>query len=298
MDPIASGTARRVAERLRGVALVRFSSAPDKGGDGTEGRKLLRFDVLGCAMRFAYREGQELEGDQDLLFATIRRPWTMPFAPFTTRVGATLGNDYFTVSPSVPGEPTCYFRSGPSAIAKDARARPVRTARMPRRGPADRRRHGRPLPEVGEGPSALGAGARVRVRTLRRTPALRFDPYRCGRGLRPKGLVHARRAAHAASRPRARAARALARRPRLSRLRRPAGPAFACHPHAHAHRGALAPVRADDLAAHRAHGRRVRPVAAKLDQAFGDEPGRRRQPERQRMVALLAGLPTRCPRSR
>lgn len=219
VDPIASGTARRVAERLRGVALVRFSSALDKGGDGTEGRKLLRFDVLGCAMRFAYREGQELEGDQDLLFATIRRPWTMPFAPFTTRVGATLGNDYFTVSPfSVPGEPTCYFRLRPERdVAKDAREpRPARTREERRAALARRIADGTAVLylEVGEGPfGPWERGARVRVRTLREdVPTLRFDPYRCGRGLRPKGFVHAlRRAVYAASqaaRATARAARA------------------------------------------------------------------------------------------
>ena len=53
-------------------------------------RRMCRlFDVLGLALRIRPRTGPALDehaalGDQDLLFATIRSPWTTLLAPFTT----------------------------------------------------------------------------------------------------------------------------------------------------------------------------------------------------------------------
>src|SRR4051794_13282844 len=61
---------RAVAERLSGPAMARLSSAWWQERDLP--------DALGCALRFG--------DDQDLLLATIRRPWTTPFAPLSTRV--------------------------------------------------------------------------------------------------------------------------------------------------------------------------------------------------------------------
>src|SRR4051794_31016247 len=64
-----------LASALRGKALVRFSGALWK-------RPSSRLpDVLGCAIRVY---GEDGSGDQDLLFATIRRPWTTGLAPLTT----------------------------------------------------------------------------------------------------------------------------------------------------------------------------------------------------------------------
>src|SRR5581483_12347742 len=65
-----------LAERLVGDALVRFSGALWK-------EEPHRPDVLGCAIRFRHDASDSAEpepGDQDLLLATILRPWTMPIA--------------------------------------------------------------------------------------------------------------------------------------------------------------------------------------------------------------------------
>src|SRR5687768_1326878 len=85
-----------LGERLAGPALARFSSAWWK-------RREWR-DVLGIALRFtsasAERQGARAEpGDQDLLLATIRRPWTMALAPLTTDHRDFLANHYYGVSP-------------------------------------------------------------------------------------------------------------------------------------------------------------------------------------------------------
>src|SRR4051794_15296201 len=78
-----------LALALRGRALVRFSGALWKTNDTHLP------DVLGCAVRLTDGEGS----NQDLLFATIKRPWTTALAPLTTRVDDYLANDYFGVSP-------------------------------------------------------------------------------------------------------------------------------------------------------------------------------------------------------
>src|SRR5205807_1930400 len=59
-------------------------------------------DVLGLSLRFRRNttETAEPDGDdQDLLFATIRSPFTMALSPLTTRAGDYLANLYYAVSP-------------------------------------------------------------------------------------------------------------------------------------------------------------------------------------------------------
>ena len=83
-----------LGEALRGAALVRFSSAWWKGPAELP-------DALGCALRFRYADAPSSEAagdDQDLLFATIRRPFTTPLSPLTTDAHDFLGNDYYAVS--------------------------------------------------------------------------------------------------------------------------------------------------------------------------------------------------------
>jgi len=85
VEPLAEGGALgRLARRLQGEAIVRLSSAWWRGGKEWP-------DVLGVAVRFA--------GDQDLLAATIRSPWTTLVAPLTTLTHDFLANDYYAVSP-------------------------------------------------------------------------------------------------------------------------------------------------------------------------------------------------------
>lgn len=182
-----------VAEALAGVALVRWSSALWKSGERT--------DVLGCALRFTSPPltFEPKPGDQDLLLATIQRPWTMPISPFTTRTHDFLANVYFGVSPfEVVGLGRVEWRVAPLAPS------PAGADRRERLGLAalSRARLSLELAPY-PGPWHRPDPARfARVAVLELTgeleldqEALRFDPFRSGRGLEPVGFVHALRKA-------------------------------------------------------------------------------------------------------
>jgi hypothetical protein len=181
--------ARALAERLRGSALVRFSGALWK-------RERRLPDVLGCALRLRHGDGESaaaLGDDQDLLFATIRRPWSMPLSPLTTHVHDYLANDYFAVSPFRSPDVTqpFYLRLHPVAWESDGRGtRSARLDRAVRAGAAMLNIELSARPFDGWRPLA-------RVR-LERTAdvddeALRFDPFRAGRRIQPFGFIHALR---------------------------------------------------------------------------------------------------------
>lgn len=187
-----------VAEALGGVALVRWSSALWKGGEWT--------DVLGCALRFTSPplSIEPQPGDQDLLLATIQRPWTMPLSPFTTRTHDFLANVYFGVSPfEVEGLGRVEWRLVPVAPSPAGEQRRERLARAMAQG-ASLSLELAPYSGPWRRPSATRF---ARVAELLLTgeleldqEALRFDPFRSGRGLMPVGFVHAlRRATYAAS---------------------------------------------------------------------------------------------------
>lgn len=178
-----------LAVALRGPALVRFSGALWRTDDPR------RPDVLGCALRLP--DGRR--GNQDLLFATIRRPWTMGLAPLTTHVEDYLSNDYFGVSPfSLEDVPRRFY----------LRLRPLR------QGGYGEDRTERLLRALDEGPVVLAIDASYRPRSEWREvarlrvvrwaphddPRLRFDPFSTGRGIVPRGVIHAlRHGAYAAS---------------------------------------------------------------------------------------------------
>lgn len=183
-----------VAGRLAGPALVRVSTAWWR-----RGRELP--DALGLAVRLRGRDPPTAvaeAGDQDLLLATIRHPWTTPFAPLRTHVHDFLDNDYYGVSPFfVDGIGRVYLRAvgsrphGPGADRASRFARAVRDGaaswRLQARRPGERAWHA--LVEL-----------RPRARVDIDQAALRFWPFRDGRGLHPRGFVHAlRRAAYSAS---------------------------------------------------------------------------------------------------
>lgn len=179
------GAPTALGERLRGPALARFSNALWKS-------RWEHLDVLGLALRFRQSDAVSAapdEGDQDLLFATIRRPWTMASSPFTTRVGDFLANRYFAVSPfDAPGFGRCYLR-----------LTPLRTSSG--RGPD---REARLLDAVSDGDVRLALEVRrawksrwepvAVVRVLEPAAvdqeALAFWPFRAGRGVEPRGFVH------------------------------------------------------------------------------------------------------------
>lgn len=193
VTPLPGGGA--LGEALAGSALVRFSGALWKS-------RWEHLDVLGCALRFRRRDDASTEpdaGDQDLLFATILRPWTMGLAPFTTDASDYLANLYYAVSPfDVPGFGRAFLRLRPA----------------PQHGARGRDRSARLDVTVAYEGVVLTLEVRQRWRwgwvpvatiALRGRAdvdqeALAFSPFRDGRGIVPRGLVHAlRRAVYPAS---------------------------------------------------------------------------------------------------
>lgn len=192
-----------LADRLAGPALVRFSGALWKHAESAP-------DVLGCALRLRHDRSDSAEpgaGDQDLLFATILRPWTMALSPFTTNARDYLANDYFAVSPFDVGlERRVYLRlrpAHPSSATQGTRSE--RLARDVEDGRASLSL------ELAQGP--FGPWAPVAAVVLERAAevdgeALRFRPFRQGRGIRPRGFIHALRLGVYTLSQRARPARA------------------------------------------------------------------------------------------
>jgi len=213
-DPEVRALAEEVRARLLGPVLVRFSGALWKKGSWP--------DVLGCALRFSAEPeaASPLPGDQDLLLASIRRPWTMIFSPFATNARDYFGNRYYGVSPftvSPEGE-----GRDPLRIEWRLRARPG-LMRSPTSSSLEaltaREQALRARVDAGDACFILGLDAYpgclhlprdhrfvpvVALRLLRPSSldqeALRFEPFRHGRGIVPVGFVQeARRAAYAAS---------------------------------------------------------------------------------------------------
>lgn len=173
--------------RLAGDAMARFSGAWWRGGKEWT-------DVLGLALRIGP------EPTQDLLFATIRSPWTTLLASLSTKQHDFLANDFYAVSPfDMEGVGRVKLRvRSPRAGRPGGKDRSDRLARAVAAGAAIL------TLEIRE----LGPGKRWRpVAQVALTgpmqvdqEALRFSPFRDGRGIRPRGFVHAlRKATYAAS---------------------------------------------------------------------------------------------------
>jgi hypothetical protein len=178
-----------VAARLTGPVLTRWSSAWWRGDKEWP-------DVLGLAVRFRHDEAVSTEpadGDQDLLLATIRRPWTTPLAPLTTRVHDFLSNDYYAVSPfDIAGLGRAQLRVVSVQTAPEAASRRARLARAVETGAAHWRIEVRPDGTHQWQPLVeLRLTSPVQLDQQR----LRFSPFQDGRGLNPRGLVHALRLA-------------------------------------------------------------------------------------------------------
>jgi hypothetical protein len=180
--------------------LLRWSSALWKGGE--------RMDVLGCGLRFARAplSAEAHAGDQDLLMATIQRPWSMPFAPFATHTHDFLDNVYYGVSPfevdGLGGKMEWRLVSEYRGLVGDNRQ--ARLAQAMVDGHARLRLEVAPYKGPWLRPQSHDFKSVVRLKLTGwlevDQEALRFDPFRSGRGLRPVGFVHAlRRATYAAS---------------------------------------------------------------------------------------------------
>lgn len=191
----AEGPGAEIARRLAGPALVRMSSAWWRGGKEWT-------DVLGCAVRF--RSDPEAthvpaEGDQDLLFATIRSPWTTLLASLTTDVHDFLANDYYAVSPfEVPGLGRVKWRLVTPGSSAGRGDRAQRLEDAVRQGQAVLHLEARHLGL--RKPWIPVAELRLLERVVMDQAALRFSPFRMGRGIEPRGWIHAlRHATYAAS---------------------------------------------------------------------------------------------------
>ena len=194
VDAIGAGALAPLGHALQGTALVRFSNALWKAARWP--------DALGCAISFGEPNADD---EQHLLFATIRRPWTMPFSPFTTNVGHYLANDYFAVSPfEVPAlTERRWLRITPEVKAAAPKAsrwaeRRDALSRSIDRGTATL------LLQASSSPwGPWESAARIRLTELIAgdPPALAFDPFVDGRGVVPTGFIHAiRLGAYAGSR--------------------------------------------------------------------------------------------------
>lgn len=184
----------RIAARLEGRALVRMSSAWWKGEKEWP-------DDLGLAIRF--RSSDEVtpepaEGDQDLLFATIRNPLTTVLAVLTTHVHDFLANDYYAVSPfkvqGVAGKVKWRLVSSrPETVGESRIARLLNAVRST--GAVftlQAKLDGVPYRDV--------ATVRLIQQVELDQRQLRFNPFRSGRGIEPTGLVHMlRKGAYAGS---------------------------------------------------------------------------------------------------
>lgn len=201
----AEGEAAVLGAHLAGPALVRFSSALWTGG-----REWI--DVLGCSIRFRSEPVPSVlpaVGDQDLLCATLRTPLTTLLAPLRTHRHDFLRNDYYAVSPFlVEGLGKVKFRVVTGRVRLPGSDRGERLQRAVEAGLASLRLEWRP---VRSGPWQGLCAIRPVQRLDLDQEALRFDPFRNGRGLRPAGLVqYLRPAAYWASqraRPRSAAER-------------------------------------------------------------------------------------------
>ena len=193
VEPISSDP---VAARLAGHAFVRFSSAWWKEKEWV--------DVLGLTVRFTKSpelRAEPLSDDQDLLFATIEYPWQTPIAPLFTRFHDFFKNPFYAVSPFE------VFGQGSERDWRKFRIVPVCSARREPNGPS-RNEHLRDLVSRGEAVLRLEiaspeeekrgewrgiATIQVERETVADAPALRFSPFQCGRGVRPRGFTHALR---------------------------------------------------------------------------------------------------------
>ncbi len=194
-EPSPSTPWPELSQRLRGPAIARFSGALFK-------KEVRHFEVLGLALRFsdvAPWTAEAKANDQDLLFATILSPFTLPFSPFTTRSNDFLANHYWAVSPfEVAGVGRLKFRITPIDLSNstgDRRDRKLRDA--VEQGGATLTIEARPTMSPGWQPLAI-------IRFLEESSidqeALRFDPFRDGRGIVPAGIVHSiRRNVYSAS---------------------------------------------------------------------------------------------------
>jgi hypothetical protein len=176
---------------LEGPAIARFSGAIFRDDAGRAWP-----DILGLALRFHPGKGAEpAPGAQDLLLATFRSVWMLPFAMLLTHPGSYLANVYDSVLPSsVPGRAGAVtFRVVPEPVREEGRTRRERLENAVAEGRASL--HLEMRPAAGPRPAVPIATIALLAPSDVDQEALRFDPSRAGAGIVPTGFFQAVRAA-------------------------------------------------------------------------------------------------------
>jgi hypothetical protein len=190
IDPIIGGHFDLIGPRLEGRVLVRVSGALSK----TEREW---FDVLGVGMRIRSGRGEALTdqpapGDQDLLFATVRSPLTLPLAPLLSSASTFL-TSYWAVAPfDAPPLGRIELRLKPIGSAEIGGTRINRFREAVRRGQAGWWLEARQTLTTQWHPVAQ---VYLEKEVIVDQTALAFDPFRTGANLTPTGLIHAMRKA-------------------------------------------------------------------------------------------------------
>lgn len=207
-----TGALGALAGRLGPAALVRLSAGWWRRGKEWP-------DALGVTLRFQSDPGAPPgPEDQDLLTATIPLPALTPFAPLWTDVHDFLNNMYYGTAPFwVEGVGRRRLRLRPQAPSPPRGDRAARLAAAAAQGEAVLTLEAatavlgpwEPVVTV-QLQERLDSDRDTRSAAVIDQEALRFSPFRDGKGITPAGFVQGlRRAAYAASqaaRPRSRGA--------------------------------------------------------------------------------------------
>jgi hypothetical protein len=184
-----SEAGQEVAARLAGPALVRLSSALWKV------HKERRPDLLGASVRFRGEQKISpvaMSGDQDLLTATARSALLLLPAMFATNVHSFLWDDYYAIGQfDIPELGRVKLRLLTPRIGDGSLSRLESLEKAVAAGMA--------ILELEAREARIGARYEriARIRLLERVDidqsALRFSPFRAGRGIRPRGFINALR---------------------------------------------------------------------------------------------------------
>lgn len=185
------GPARDMALRLAGPALVRLSAALWR----RRGGRARSPDVLGAAIRFRSDPTVSVvpdPNDQDLLFATIRSPLLFLPAFFTTDVHSYLFDDYYALA--------LFDTAELGDVRWRLRSPRLRSGDLTREEALEQAVHtGEAVFELQAREARLGAHYETiaQVRLVERVhvdqAALKFSPFRAGRGIVARGFLNALR---------------------------------------------------------------------------------------------------------
>jgi hypothetical protein len=183
------GAALDVAGRLAGPALVHFSSGLWRLDHE------IRPDILGCSIRFRSTTAASAlpaPGDQDLLLATLRRAWQLAPAALVTNVHSFLWDDYYGVGKFDSAElGLVKWRVTTPRIPGSAASRVLTLEAAVKAGTAVLHLQARDV--LAGALYQPVAAIRLLERVAVDETALRFSPFRAGRGIVPRGFLNALR---------------------------------------------------------------------------------------------------------